>query len=108
MWEPFVADERTTLEGFLDKQRTTLLWKCTGLTGDQLARQPVPAEFGPQEMRQWYRPQDLLASINERVIPETSALNEAVSLILAETKLQANHAGDVSPGRTVPATSPIE
>jgi hypothetical protein len=33
MWEPFVADERTTLEGFLDKQRTTLLWKCTGLTG---------------------------------------------------------------------------
>lgn len=42
VWEPFVADERTTLEGFLDKQRTTLLWKCAGLTGDQLARQAVP------------------------------------------------------------------
>jgi hypothetical protein len=42
VWEPFVADERTTLEGFLDKQRTTLLWKCTGLTGDQLVRQAVP------------------------------------------------------------------
>jgi hypothetical protein len=42
VWEPFVADERTTLEGFLDKQRTTLLWKCEGLTGEQLARRPIP------------------------------------------------------------------
>jgi Protein of unknown function (DUF664) len=42
VWEPFVADERATLEGFLDKQRTTLLWKCTGLTGGQLARRAVP------------------------------------------------------------------
>jgi len=41
VWEPFVADERTTLEGFLDKQRTTLLWKCTGLTGEQLARRAI-------------------------------------------------------------------
>jgi hypothetical protein len=42
VWEPFVADERTTLEGFLDKQRTTLLWKCSGLTADQLALRAVP------------------------------------------------------------------
>ena len=35
VWEPFVADERTTLEGFLDEQRTTLLWKRSGLTGRQ-------------------------------------------------------------------------
>jgi Protein of unknown function (DUF664) len=41
-WEPFVADERTTLEGFLDKQRTTLVWKCTGLTADKLALRAVP------------------------------------------------------------------
>src|SRR5215469_3674677 len=41
-WEPFVADERTTLEGFLDKQRTTLLWKCAGLTSEQLASRSVP------------------------------------------------------------------
>jgi uncharacterized damage-inducible protein DinB len=41
VWEPFVADERTTLEGFLDKQRTTLLWKCAGLTGEQLARRAI-------------------------------------------------------------------
>ncbi|HEY2506482.1 MAG TPA: DinB family protein [Streptosporangiaceae bacterium] len=42
VWEPFVADERTTLEGFLDKQRTTLLWKCSGLTASQLALRAVP------------------------------------------------------------------
>ena len=40
-WEPSVADERTTLDGFLDKQRTTLLWKCADLTGEQLARHAV-------------------------------------------------------------------
>jgi len=40
-WEPSVADERTTLDGFLDKQRTTLLWKCADLTGEQLARRAV-------------------------------------------------------------------
>jgi len=42
VWEPFVADERTTLEGFLDKQRTTLLSKCAGLTSEQLVRRAVP------------------------------------------------------------------
>jgi uncharacterized damage-inducible protein DinB len=40
--EPFVADERTMLEGFLDWQRSTLLFKCAGLTGTQLAAQPCP------------------------------------------------------------------
>src|SRR5262245_61841345 len=40
--EPFVADERAMLEGFLDWNRRTLLVKCSGLTGDQLARQAVP------------------------------------------------------------------
>ncbi len=42
VWEPFVADQRTTLEAFLDKQRTTLLWKCAGLAGEQLARRAIP------------------------------------------------------------------
>jgi uncharacterized damage-inducible protein DinB len=41
VWEPFVADERTTLEGFLDKQRTTLLSKCAGLTCEELALRSV-------------------------------------------------------------------
>lgn len=36
-----VADERETLEGFLAYYRNTLLNKCAGLTGDQLAEQTV-------------------------------------------------------------------
>ncbi|WP_427887498.1 DinB family protein [Kribbella sp. GL6] len=35
---PTAADERTLLQGFLDYHRGTLLWKVSGLTGDQLAR----------------------------------------------------------------------
>ncbi|MBA2531581.1 MAG: DinB family protein [Nocardioidaceae bacterium] len=39
---PYVADERTTLDGWLDFHRRTLLWKCEGLTDDQLRSRPVP------------------------------------------------------------------
>jgi hypothetical protein len=39
--EPFVADERRMLEGFLDFGRSTLLVKCSGLTGAQLAARPL-------------------------------------------------------------------
>lgn len=34
--EPFVGDERTILEGYLDWHRATLLLKCGGLTEEQL------------------------------------------------------------------------
>jgi Protein of unknown function (DUF664) len=40
--EPFVAGERAMLEGFLEWQRATLLWKCAGLNGEQLAERSVP------------------------------------------------------------------
>lgn len=40
--EPFVADERAMLEGFLDFGRRTLLVKCAGLTGEQLASRALP------------------------------------------------------------------
>jgi uncharacterized damage-inducible protein DinB len=40
--ESFVADERSTLEGVLERQRATLLWKCAGLSGDQLVQRAVP------------------------------------------------------------------
>ncbi len=36
------ADERTTLEQFLDFQRETLLEKCMDLSGEQLATRSVP------------------------------------------------------------------
>lgn len=37
-----VADERTSLEQWLDYQRATLLQKCAGLTADQLKQRSVP------------------------------------------------------------------
>ena len=39
--EPFTGDERSMLQGWLDWHRHTLLHKCAGLTGDQLARRSV-------------------------------------------------------------------
>jgi hypothetical protein len=41
--EPVTAGERETLDGLLDWHRATLVWKCAGLTGTQLAQRPVPA-----------------------------------------------------------------
>jgi len=38
---PLAADEATTLTGFLDFQRATLRWKCSGLTAVQLST-PLP------------------------------------------------------------------
>lgn len=37
-----VADERTSLEQWLDYHRATLLTKCTGLTAEQLKRRSMP------------------------------------------------------------------
>jgi hypothetical protein len=38
---PLVAGERESLDGWLDYHRSTLLMKCQGLTGEQLARRAV-------------------------------------------------------------------
>ena len=39
---PDVAGERESLDSWLDFHRSTLLMKCQGLTGEQLARRAVP------------------------------------------------------------------
>lgn len=39
---PFAADEAATLIGFLNHQRDTLRWKCSGLTAEQLATPVAP------------------------------------------------------------------
>jgi Protein of unknown function (DUF664) len=39
---PYDAGERTMLDGWLDFHRRTLLWKCEGLTDDQLRTRAVP------------------------------------------------------------------
>jgi deoxyadenosine/deoxycytidine kinase len=51
------------------------------------ATRPQATEFGPDDMRGWYCQHDLLSSIHERVIPETSTLEQTVKLILEETHL---------------------
>jgi hypothetical protein len=38
---PLIADERTRLDSCLDFHRATLLHKCAGLTGQQLAQRPL-------------------------------------------------------------------
>ena len=39
---PLTGGERALLQGFLDFHRQTLLWKCAGLTADQLRQRPLP------------------------------------------------------------------
>jgi uncharacterized damage-inducible protein DinB len=39
---PLIGPERPMLQAFLDWHRATLLWKCTGLTGEQLGQHTVP------------------------------------------------------------------
>jgi hypothetical protein len=51
------------------------------------ATRPLAAEVSPGQMRDWYRPRDLLGGACERVIPETCTLTETTALILADTRL---------------------
>ena len=40
---PLDLPEREALEAFVLYHRQTLLWKCSGLTGEQLASHPIPS-----------------------------------------------------------------
>lgn len=51
------------------------------------ALRPQASTFGTDAMRDWYRPRDLLTSLQERVVPETSTLQQTTRLILADTQL---------------------
>ena len=44
-------------------------------------------EFSAADMRRWYLQRDLLTSVSERIIPETSTLATTTGTILAETEL---------------------
>jgi energy-coupling factor transporter ATP-binding protein EcfA2 len=56
---------------------------------------PQAGEFTYADMRSWYRPMDLLTGLAERVISETSTLQQTTALILAETGLLSQHAADM-------------
>jgi hypothetical protein len=51
------------------------------------ALRPQASEFTTDAMRDWYRPQDLLGSVQERVVPQTSTLQQTMGLILSDTQL---------------------
>src|ERR1700734_4180532 len=40
--EPTTGDEEATLQGLLEWQRATLLWKCSGLAADELVIRSAP------------------------------------------------------------------
>ncbi len=42
---PFATDEAATLLAFLDYQRDTLRWKCSGLTAEQLSTSSPPSSL---------------------------------------------------------------
>jgi predicted kinase len=52
------------------------------------ATRPLAAEVGEAQLRDWYRPRDLLTSVREHVIPEASTLQETVDRILADSQLR--------------------
>ena len=39
---PATGDELATLQGYLDYHRDTLMWKCAGLSAEQLTARPLP------------------------------------------------------------------
>ena len=55
-------------------------------------------EFGAREVREWYRSRDLLATIREHVIPETSTVQQTIGLIAADAQL-AQRPGPLMAGR---------
>lgn len=48
------------------------------------ATRPQAAEFGPDDMRQWYRARDLLRLPGEQVVPHSSSLDETTHRILCD------------------------
>ncbi len=69
------------------------------------ATRPQASDFGADDMRSWYRPRDLLATIQERVIGETSTLRQTVDLILADAEL-LNPITSGTQGKNEPAAVP--
>lgn len=51
------------------------------------ATRPQATEFSPAHMRTWYRPRDLLVTIGEHIIPETSTLQQTIDTVLAGSQL---------------------
>ncbi len=59
---------------------------------------PQATAFSPDEMRDWYRPRDLLPFVDEEIIPEASRLDETVARVMAKVALLDAGVGQTSPG----------
>ena len=116
--EPVVADERATLDGLLEWHRATLLDKCAGLTGEQLALHPVPPSglslLGlirhlAETERAWFRRRERLAvpDLYARADRPEAAFGEAAAAG-AEADYAPAHrrVGTVPPGGARAATGP--
>jgi shikimate kinase len=55
------------------------------------AARPMAKEVTPEQMREWYRERDLLPSIEQQIIKESSSLDDTVERILTELGLEARH-----------------
>ncbi len=47
----------------------------------------IAHKFGEEKLREWYKGQDTLGLENEKIIPETSTLEETIGTIRADTPL---------------------
>jgi len=52
------------------------------------ATRPQSSEFGPDRMREWYRPTDLLPFVQEHVFEESSSLRDVVEVIVDVCRLE--------------------
>jgi predicted kinase len=50
---------------------------------------PQAVEYGEQEMREWYRPLDLLPQVTEHLISEATTQDEAVDMVMRIAGLRA-------------------
>jgi predicted kinase len=51
------------------------------------ATKPLASKYGEVELRDWFRPLDLLSMIAEHRIPETTSLDDAVDAIMRQSGL---------------------
>jgi predicted ABC-type ATPase len=95
------AGKSTVAAALRDACGRGVAWVSQDLMAETLGRhatRPQAAEFGADQMREWYRPRDLLAVIAEQVIPAASTLPETVALILADTGLLEAPGRDTTAG----------
>ncbi len=110
-----VAPERQAVEELLEYHRATLLWKCAGLTGEQLARRSVPpssmsllglVRHMAEVERVWFR--DRLAGEDVgRVYGPWDTDFDAADAALAEADF-ATYAAEVDAARAVQAAHGLD